>query len=134
MAVLADTSVLIDIDVLDLGSYRTDLVIVSAISLGELASGLDVASVPESEARLRRFRAVLDGYEIVPFGVEEAKLYGALTTLVRAAGRNPRPRRLDLQIAATAGAARIPLLTRNPADFVGIDRLVDVVPIAPATT
>ena len=56
----------------------------------------------------------------LPFGVEEAKLYGVLATLVRAAGRNPRPRRLDLQIAATAASARLSLLTMNPDDFVGI--------------
>ena len=52
-----------------------------------------------------------------------------LSTLVRAIGPNPRPRRLDLQIAATAAAARVPLLTMNPDDFRGMDQLVDVVPI-----
>ena len=54
---------------------------------------------------------------------------GALADLVRAAGRNPRPRRLDLQIAATAASVRLPLLTTNPDDFLGVGTLVDVVPI-----
>ncbi len=72
---------------------------------------------------------MLATYEVVPFGVEEAKLYGVLADLVRASGRNPRPRRLDLQVAATAAAARLPLLTMSPDDFVGVGGLVDVVPM-----
>jgi predicted nucleic acid-binding protein len=72
---------------------------------------------------------VLIGYEVLSFGVEEAKIYGVLATLVRASGRDPRPRRLDLQIAATAAAARLPLLTMNSRDFVGLTAMVDVVPM-----
>ncbi len=91
--------------------------------------GTGLGERPERAGAARRSRAVLASFEILPFGVEEAKLYGVLATLVRAAGRNPRPRRLDLQIAATAAAARLPLLTCNPADFVGTERLVDVVEV-----
>jgi predicted nucleic acid-binding protein len=124
---LIDTCVLIDLASVDLGDHQDSALVVSAISLGELAFGTD--SGPDPEARQARLRHVLATYEILPFGVEEAKLYGVLATLVRAAGRNPRPRRLDLQIAATAAAARMPLLTANPVDFLGADRLVDVVPV-----
>ena len=127
---MLDTSVLIDLDTIDLGRYRDDVAVVSAVSVGELAFGLDVPADAEAKARERRFRAILERFEVVPFGVEEAKFYGVLATLVRAAGRNPRPRRLDLQIAATAAAARLPLLTCNPDDFVGVDRLVDVVAVS----
>lgn len=49
--------------------------------------------------------------------------------VVRAAGRNPRPRRPDLQIAATAAAARLPLVTANAEDFVGVERLVEIVAV-----
>ena len=125
--VLLDTSVIIDAEELDLSDYEDRIPVVSAVSVGELAFGVDTG--PDPEAREARLRRILAGYEILPFGVEEAKLYGVLATLVRAAGRNPRPRRLDLQIAATAAAARVPLLTSNPADFLGADRLVDVVPV-----
>jgi predicted nucleic acid-binding protein len=129
-AVLLDTSVVIDAEELDLDEYRPFAIVLSAVTVGELAFGADLGSDPDGrQARLRR---VLDRYEILPYGVEEAKLYGVLATLVRAAGRNPRPRRLDLQIAATAAAARLPLLTCNPADFVGVDRLVDVVAVGRA--
>jgi predicted nucleic acid-binding protein len=124
---LYDTSVLIDIEQIDLGAYIDAIGVVSAVSVGELAFGLDTGSDPDR--RRQRLQDVLDRYEVMPYGVEEAKLYGVLATLVRAAGRNPRPRRLDLQIAATAAAARVPLLTANPADFLGADRLVDVVPV-----
>lgn len=126
-AVLLDTSVLIDLEGVELGRYRNDDALVSAVSVAELAFGLDVPDGAEAGARERRLQAVLARFEVVAFGVEEAKLYGVLATLVRATGRNPRPRRLDLQIAATAGAARLPLLTCNPRDFLGVDRLVDVV-------
>jgi hypothetical protein len=125
-AVLLDTSVVIDIDEVDRDEYSDSAVVVSAVTVGELAYGLGAADRSARETRLRR---VLANYEIAPFGVEEAKLYGVLAELVRAAGRNPRPRRRDLQIAATAAAARLPLLTMNPDDFVGIAGLVDVVPI-----
>ena len=133
MTVLLDTSVLIDMESLDLGSHRDDLIVVSAVSIGELALGLDIDDPHVARIREQRFTAVLANFEVIPFGVEEAKLYGVLATLVRAAGRHPRPRRLDLQIAATAAAFQVPLLTCNPADFVGVGRLVDVVPVAAAT-
>ncbi len=124
---LLDTGVIIDFEVLDFGDLVTDAAVVAAVSVGELAYGVDVGD-PEQRARRReRLRAVLRDFEVLPFGVEEAKLYGALATLVRAAGRDPRPRRLDLQIAATAAAARLPLLTTNPDDFRGVEPLVDVV-------
>ncbi|WP_311556587.1 PIN domain-containing protein [Pseudonocardia charpentierae] len=125
-AVLLDTSVVIDVEEVDRGEYADSAVVVSAVTVGELAYGLGAGDRTARELRLRR---VLTAYEVVPFGVEEAKLYGVLAELVRIAGRSPRPRRLDLQIAATAAAARIPLLTMNPDDFIGVAPLVDVVPI-----
>ena len=123
---LYDTSVVIAVEDVDLGVYVDAAVVVSAVTIGELAYGVGAGDRAAREQRLRR---VLAGYEVAPFGVEEAKLHGVLAELVRIAGRNPRPRRLDLQIAATAAAARIPLLTMNPDDFIGIAPLVDVVPI-----
>ena len=38
-----------------------------------------------------------------------------------------RPRLADLFIAATAAAHGLPLYTRNPGDFVGLDGIVDVI-------
>lgn len=131
-AFVLDTSVFIDLDRAELGDYAGRTPVLSAVTIGELAFGLQVGDAEQQAEREDMLRDALANYEVMPYGVEEAKLYGVLATLVRAAGRNPRPRRLDLQIAATAGAARLPLLTCNPRDFVGIDRLVDVVPVARA--
>jgi predicted nucleic acid-binding protein len=130
---LADTCVLLDFDRVDLGPYAEGLPLVSAVTIGELAFGLGVGPERERTQREQFLRDVLVDHEILAYGVEEAKLYGVLATLVRSVGRNPRPRRLDLQIAATALAARVPLLTTNPDDFAGADRLVEVVPISPAS-
>lgn len=124
-AVLLDTSVIIDLEDLVRGRYTASVPLVSAVSVGELAYGVDRGD--DRGERAARLCRVVQDYEVLPFGVEEARLYGVLATLVRAAGRNPRPRRLDLQIAATAAAARVPLLTCNPDDFAGTERLVDVV-------
>jgi predicted nucleic acid-binding protein len=129
---MLDTSVYIDFDIVDLGQFAGGTPVLAAVSVGELAYGLQLGSAEQQAVRDALYREAILDYEILPYGVEEAKLYGVLATLVRAAGRNPRPRRLDLQIAATAGAARLPMLTCNPADFVGVDRLVEVVPVARA--
>ena len=125
-AVMLDTSVVIDVEAVDRGEHADSAVVLSAITVGELACGLHAR---HQDARQERLNRVLASYEVLPFGVEEAKLYGVLAALVRAAGRDPRPRRLDLQIAATAAAARLPLLTLNPRDFLGTAPLVDVVPM-----
>jgi predicted nucleic acid-binding protein len=82
----------------------------------------------ERRARTDRFYAVLREMPVLPFDLAAARLYGTLAATVRRSGRNPRPRRMDLQIAATAGAHAIPLVTRNPADFLGIEALVQIIP------
>jgi predicted nucleic acid-binding protein len=124
-----DTSAFLDLEFVDLGRYSDATVLLTAITIGELACGLGLGDRAQQAARAEVFQDALLDYEILGFYVEEAKFYGALATLVRASGRNPRLRRLDLQIAATAGAARLPLLTCNPADFAGLEQLVEVVPV-----
>jgi predicted nucleic acid-binding protein len=125
--VLLDTSVLIDLERLDLSTASDAHPVVSAVTVAELAFGLDVDDLLERQARTDRFYAVLREMPVLPFDLAAARLYGTLASLVRRSGRNPRPRRTDLQIAATAGAHGMPLITRNPTDFVGLDRLVHVI-------
>ena len=125
--VLLDTSVLIDLERLDLTTAPDAQPAVSAVTVAELAFGLDVDDLLERQARTDRFYAVLREMPVLPFDLAAARLYGTLASLVRRSGRNPRPRRMDLQIAATAGAHGMPLITRNPADFAGLDRLVHVI-------
>jgi predicted nucleic acid-binding protein len=130
VTVLFDTSVLVGGEHLDLGRLADEDVVVSAVSIAELAYGLGLGGPGERRSRDERFRRSLAAYEVLPFGVEEAKLYGVLADLVRAGGRDPRPRRMDLQIAATAVAARVALVTANPCDLVGLDRILDVIPVS----
>jgi predicted nucleic acid-binding protein len=131
-AVLLDTSAIIDLERLDLGELAAAQPFVSAVSVGELAFGLDVEDTVERMARTERYAAVLGGFEVLPFDGGAAKLYGVLAALIRRAGRNPRPRRLDLQIAATAAANRLPLVTCDAADFDGLDSVLRVVAAARA--
>jgi toxin FitB len=49
-----------------------------------------------------------------------------LVALTIAAGSHPRPRRIDLMIAAIASARGFPLYTRNSDDFKGLERAVKV--------
>ena len=126
---LLDTCVLIRLERADLGAYLNAQPFLSAVTIAELAFGIDIDDPVERAARTERFYAAQQTFEVLPFGLEEAKVYGLMASLVRRAGRSPRPRRMDLQIAATAAVARMPVLTMNVKDFKDLDRLVEVVPI-----
>ncbi|SFB45326.1 hypothetical protein SAMN05216266_11233 [Amycolatopsis marina] len=128
-AVLFDTSVLIDPRPADLGEFAAASPSVSAISVAELAYGLDAEDPLERHVRAERLDWVLDRFPVLPFDLAEARIYGTLAALVRRAGRDPRPRRLDLQIAATAVTNSLPLLTRNERDFTGLERLLRVISV-----
>ena len=124
---LLDTSVLIDFPAMQVAEVA-DEVAVSAVTIGELEYGVSAASDPlEQMFRRRRVRAILDRFDVLPFDVAAAEYYGTLAALVRQRGRNPRPRRLDLQIAATAASHGLTLLTRNGRDFAGLESALHVV-------
>lgn len=126
---MLDTSVVIDLGSVDLGAYTSAPAVLSTVTIAELSYGLDVDDPVDRLARSRRLERALTVFEILPFDVDAACLYGTLAALVRRNGRNTRPRRLDLQIAATAAVHELPLLTRNPADFADVVRLLKVVEI-----
>ena len=46
-----------------------------------------------------------------------------------AIGRNPKPRKNDLMIAATAVANSLPLYTANVDDFKGLESMLEVVEV-----
>lgn len=105
-----------------------DEVAVSAVTIGELQYGVIAAGDPLTQmSRRRRVEAILERFEVLSFDVITAEYYGALASLVRQHGRNPRPRRLDLQIAATAARHGLTLLTRNGSDFTGLESALAVV-------
>ncbi|GLY69742.1 type II toxin-antitoxin system VapC family toxin [Amycolatopsis taiwanensis] len=126
-SVLFDTSVIIDPRDVQLGELSGARPVVSAVTIAELAYGLDVDDPVERHIRLERLESLLSRTEILPFDTKAARLYGTLAALVRRSGRDPRPRRMDLQIAATAGAHSLPVLTRNGRDFAGLERVVRVI-------
>lgn len=103
----------------------------SAITLAELLQGVHMTSDPEIRGqRVERVNSITSTFrQPLPFDERAARLYGTLVSLVIAAGRNPRPRRLDLMIAATAQANDLPLFTRNAKDLLGIESRVQVVSI-----
>ena len=72
---------------------------------------------------------MLDTYDVLPFDADVAESYGLLANMVRQAGRNPRPRRMDLLIAATAVRHGFSLATRNAADFRHLERVLTVVDV-----
>ena len=117
----------IDLDELDASQLPIE-VAVSAITMAELSAGpyatTDADVRGRRQDRLQRAEAAFDP---LPFDSDAARAYGRIFAAVVAAGRKARgARAVDLLIAATALAAELPLYTRNGADFVGLDGLVDI--------
>ena len=99
--------------------------------MAELAAGPHAASNAEERARRQdRLQRAEAAFDPLPFDGETARAYGRVYAAVASAGRKARgPRAIDLLIAATALAVRIPLYTRNTDDFRMLDDLIDVVEV-----
>ena len=127
---LLDTSVIIDLEKIDRVKLPIDIA-VSAITMAELAAGTfattDVDERARRQDRLQRAEAIFDP---LPFDIESARAYGRIYAAVANSGRKARgARAVDLLIAATACALGLPLFTRNPDDFKGLEKLVEVIPV-----
>jgi len=125
---LLDTSVVIRYDEVDTVRLPAEIAI-SALTLAELTAGPHTASNELQRARrqhrLQRFEAEI---EALPFDPECARAYGSVYVAIAAAGRKPRgSRAVDLMIAATALAHRLPLYTLNAGDLRGLEGLVEVI-------
>jgi toxin FitB len=125
---LLDTSVLIARDE-DSGveaSLPQEMAI-SVATLAELHFGALVAKDDETrQHRLRRLGAIEAAFQPVPIDSGVARAFATVAHAVKAAGRQPRARVMDLWIAATALALHLPLFTRNPDDFEGLQSLIEV--------
>ena len=124
---LLDTSVVLDLDTLDRRVLPEEPAI-SAVTLAELAAGPLATADPDVRAlrqdRLQRAEAAFDP---LAFDANAARAYPRVYGAVAAIGRKPRAgRAVDLLIAAVALANGLPLYTRNPRDFDGLDGVVDV--------
>ncbi len=123
MRYVLDTSAILGPDP---GPLDGDLAI-SSISLAELHFGVLVSGNGDVRAeRLRRLSTIERAFRPLAVDAGVAQAYGRLAAAVVAVGRQPRARAMDLLIAATAVAHDATLVTRNAADLVGLDRLVDV--------
>jgi predicted nucleic acid-binding protein len=124
---LLDTSCVIDLpDRLD---ELAEAAAVSTLTIAELAYGLHHDDPLVSAAREARYRQILNEFDPMPYSARAAHLYGAIAASVRRAGRNPRPRRIDLMLASVAADLNAVLLTRNLDDFVAIGDIVRVIAV-----
>jgi predicted nucleic acid-binding protein len=124
---LIDTSVVIELERLDPEELRAALA-VAAITLAELAAGPHATDdLTERARRQERLQLTEATFDAIPFDAACARAYGRVYAETLAAGRKARGKRaIDLLIAATALASQLPLYTANPADFDGLDALIEV--------
>lgn len=121
MRALLDTSVLIAADAP--GDVEGA---VSAASLAELHFGVLIARSDDERARrTQRLGAIEATFDPLPIDSAVAREWGRLAAAVAQRGGAPRKRAVDLAIAATATAHKVPLLTHNVKDFRIIEDLVE---------
>ena len=126
---LLDTSVVIDLGQLD-EERLPGRAAICAVTLAELSAGPAATEDPAERARRQdRLQRVEAAFEPIAFGTEAARAYGRVYAAVVASGRQPRRRIADLMIACVALAEGLPLYTRNPDDFPGLDSLLEIVAV-----
>jgi predicted nucleic acid-binding protein len=124
-----DTCVYIDLGTLDPPELPVTPEL-TAITMAELHQGVVLAKDPVVRvARTERLAAAIADFTPLPFDGAAANRYGSLAALVVAAKRDPKPRRMDLMIAAIASSRGLPLYTRNAKDFLGLESLLEVVEV-----
>jgi predicted nucleic acid-binding protein len=125
---ILDTSVIIDLEKLDPRVLPVEVAI-SAITLAELAAGPHATHDPHERARRQdRLQRAEAAFDPLPFDADASRAFGRVYAAVVASGPKPRgARAVDVLTAATACAAGLPLYTRNPANFVSLVDLVDVI-------
>lgn len=127
-----DTCTYIDLGLIDVQDLP-EIPELTSITMAELHQGVTLARDEQTRAaRVEKLAAAFRDFEPLPFDGDAAARYGTLVALTVDAGRNPRPRRLDLMIAAVASAWNLPLYTGNADDFRGLENAVTVVAITPA--
>ena len=126
---MLDTCTVIDLPALDPARLPVEVAI-PAVVLAELAQVVAMTkSAEQIMIRSQRLADIEAAFAAIPFDREAARRYGTLVALTIAASRNPRPRRIDLMIAATAAAHGLPLFTRHPDDFRGLDAAVTIIAV-----
>ncbi len=120
---LLDTSAVIDLAELAVDQLPVECLI-SAITLAELSVGALVATdARQRSARQAHLQQAEADFEPLPFDSACARAFGRVAASLRQSGRKTRARAYDALIAATAVAHNLPVITRNPDDFEGINDL-----------
>jgi toxin FitB len=126
---LLDTSAVIDLPTS--GLALDDEYLVSAVTVAELNAGVHKATDPlELAIRINRLQWLAATLDVLALTESAGRMYGQLYAMVLAAGRDPRPRRMDLLIASVAAVHQLPLVTRNAKDFAGLAPLVELVELS----
>jgi predicted nucleic acid-binding protein len=126
-AVIVDTCVWIDVATgsIDLDAvFRqagSELAYVSAMTIGELEYGAQYPN--DARERAQRMIVLRQAEQMPALEVTRrtAQSFGLLATMMKQAGRNPRPRYNDLWIASQAHEHGYAVLTSNPEDFHVLD-------------
>lgn len=127
---LLDTSVIIDLEQIPEAHLPIE-VAVSALTLAELSAGLlatdDLQTRVARQLRLQNLESLV---EVLPFDAHCARAYASVFAAARTFGRKPRgSRAVDYMIAATAMQHKLPLFTRNPKDFEGLEDLLQIIAV-----
>ena len=124
-----DTRAFIDLDALVPAGLPTYPEITS-VTMAELHQGVAMAKDPVARAaRTEKLQAAAVDFVPLPFDGEAATRHGSLVALTIAAERSPKPRRMDLMIAAVASIRGLPLYTRNADDFKGLDSALEIIEV-----
>ena len=124
-----DTSAYIDLGVLDPAALPM-IPELTAITMAELHQGVAMAKDAATRAaRTEKLAAAIVEFAPLPFDGPAAARYGTLVALSVEVNRDPKPRRMDLMIAAIASAQGLPLYTRNAKDLVGLADMLQIVEV-----
>jgi toxin FitB len=123
------TSAYIDLGVLDPAALPM-IPELTAITTAELHQGVAMAKDAATRAaRTEKLAAAIVEFAPLPFDGPAAARYGTLVALTVEVNRDPKPRRMDLMIAAIASAQGLPLYTRNAEDLVGLADMLQIVEV-----
>jgi predicted nucleic acid-binding protein len=108
-----DTCAYLDLAALE-PAVLPDFPELTAITMAELYQGVAMAKdVAARAVRTEQLAIAIVEFAPLPFDAAAATRYGTLVALTIEAKRDPRPRRLDLMIAAAASSLNLPLYAQQ---------------------
>lgn len=120
---LLDTSVVIDFAKISGEAVAKQL----GCDVADLRPAVSSITMAERAVRQARLQWAESAFRPLTFDLAAARYYGLIYALVLKQGRKPGKRLADLLIASVSAANRLPLVTRNPDDFVGLENAVNVI-------